>query len=64
MCDAKIRSVLYEVSLYLAEQGLVDYEAKQLHAKVVAVMNDDEFSSGKEELTKTRTASIVKRVCS
>jgi hypothetical protein len=47
-CEQKVKSVLYEVSLYLADNSH-DYEARELHDKVSRLMNDEDFEEGKRE---------------
>lgn len=59
--SSRIKSVLYEVSLYLSEQA--DYEAKQLQPKVAALMNDEDFAEGKTEFEAGHEARIRKTIC-
>jgi hypothetical protein len=45
-CDKKIKALLYEVSLYLAENKH-DYEARELHEKVSRAMDNADFEEGR-----------------
>jgi hypothetical protein len=60
-CEKKVKAVLYEVSLYLAENSH-DYEARELHDKVSRLMNDEDFEEGKAEHDAIGEAKALSKI--
>lgn len=60
-CEQKVKACLYEVSLYLAENSH-DYEARELHSKVVQLMDDEEFIEGRQESAAQHTEKILEKI--
>jgi hypothetical protein len=63
MChEKKLKSVLYEVSLYLAENSH-DYEARELHGKVISLMDNEGFEEGRAEHEAAGLEKVVTKIC-
>lgn len=61
-CDKKVKAVLYEVSLFLAENSH-DYEARELNKKVSRLMNDEDFTEGRVEHETAGAERVISRIC-
>lgn len=61
-CSKQVKAVLYEISLYLVENNH-DYEARELHAKVVQLMDHASFEEGREASAAQHTEVILEKIC-